>query len=181
MLQLGVAGCNFLGRNFEDTRARVPLARYITTNRSRKLKETFDHANISADKDGLLKEQCYTPRIFIQSMKTFLHLVCFSLCPSLFRELRDNGVVKKITIFSLKPHSHIRILIYRTPGLLKTALRRSHRSDIWRQYRQKRGLARNPGHETAFTFGRARENGRNCHSLHEKEIGFKWPNYCRTT
>ena len=62
-----------------------------------------------------------------------------------------------------------------------TALRRSHTSDIWRQYRQKRGLGRNPGREAAFTFCSARENGANCHSLHEKEIGFKWPNYCQTT
>ena len=46
-----------------------------------------------------------------------------------------------------------------------TALRRSHTLDIWRQYRQKRGLARHPGHKAAFTFGRARENGGNCHSL----------------
>lgn len=31
-----------------------PLARYIATNWARKLKETFNHANISAGKDVLL-------------------------------------------------------------------------------------------------------------------------------
>ena len=32
----------------------------------------------------------------------------------LFWELRDNGVVKKFAILTLKPRSHVRILIYRT-------------------------------------------------------------------
>ena len=115
-------------------------------------------------------------------MKTFLHLVLFFFVPkSLPGIARQWSREKKIAIFSPKAHSHVRILIYRTPGLLMTALRRSHTSDIWRQYRQKRGLARYPGYEATFTFCRARENGGNSHSLHEKEIGFKWPNYCQTT
>ena len=39
--------------------------------------------------------------------------VWFSLCSSLFWELRDNGVVKIATL-TLKPRSHVRILKYRT-------------------------------------------------------------------
>ena len=44
-----------------------------------------------------------------------LYLVLFPLCSSLLWELRDNGVV--IAILTLKPRSHVRILIYRTTGL----------------------------------------------------------------
>ena len=43
----------------------------------------------------------------------FLYLVWFSLCSSLFWELRDNGVVKNLQFLSLKPRSHVRILLNR--------------------------------------------------------------------
>ena len=44
-----------------------------------------------------------------------LYLVWFSLCSSLFWELRDKGVdLEKFTILALKPRSQVRILIYRT-------------------------------------------------------------------
>ena len=43
-----------------------------------------------------------------------LYLVWFSLCSSLFWELRDKRVdLEKFTILALKPRSHVRILIYR--------------------------------------------------------------------
>ena len=45
----------------------------------------------------------------------FLYLFWFSLCSSLFWELRDKRVdLEKFTILALKPRSHVRILIYRT-------------------------------------------------------------------
>ena len=43
-----------------------------------------------------------------------LYWVWFSLCLSLFWELPDNRVVKKIFNFDPKPRSHVIILIYRT-------------------------------------------------------------------
>ena len=44
-----------------------------------------------------------------------LYLVWFSLCSSLFWELRDKRVdLEKFTILALKPRSHVRILIHRT-------------------------------------------------------------------
>ena len=45
----------------------------------------------------------------------FLYLFWFSLCSSLFQELRDKRVdLEKFTILALKRRSHVRILIYRT-------------------------------------------------------------------
>ena len=44
----------------------------------------------------------------------FPYLVCLSLCSSLFWELRDNGVVKKFAILTLKHRTHVRVLIYWT-------------------------------------------------------------------
>ena len=43
-----------------------------------------------------------------------LYLVLFSLYSSLFWELRDKRNLKKLTILTRKPRSHVRILIYRT-------------------------------------------------------------------
>ena len=50
---------------------------------------------------------CMTPRL----SGHFLYLVLFSLCSSLFWELRDSEVVKKFAVLTLKPRSHVRILI----------------------------------------------------------------------
>ena len=45
----------------------------------------------------------------------FLYLFWFSLCSSLFWELRDKRVdLEKFTTLALKPRSHVRILRYRT-------------------------------------------------------------------
>ena len=44
----------------------------------------------------------------------FPYLVWVFLCIILFWELRDNGVVKNLQFLTLKPRSHLRILIYRT-------------------------------------------------------------------
>ena len=160
---------------------RVPLARYIATSWPRKLKETFKHANISAGKDGLLIRATAIHLGFLSKVwKHFYIWFVFLSARVSSGNYETMESWKKIAIFSPKAHSHVRILRYRRPVLLMTALRRSHTSD-WRQYRQKRGLRRNPDTEASFTFCRARENGGNCHLLHEKEIGFKWPNYCQTT
>ena len=54
-----------------------------------------------------------TPRL--SGHFSILHLFWFSLCSSLFWELRDKRVdLEKFTILALKPRSHVRILIYRT-------------------------------------------------------------------
>ena len=52
----------------------------------------------------------------------FLHLVLFSLCSSLFWELRHNGCREKFVILTLKPRSHFRILIYLNVGCCPCAV-----------------------------------------------------------
>ena len=72
---------------------------------------------------------CYRPKIepiahvryikILSWLRGFLvifpiYLVWFTLCSSLFWELRDNGVLKNLQFLTLKPRSHVRILMYRT-------------------------------------------------------------------
>ena len=63
---------------------------------------------------------CRTVLIFIliyfewRDTENQQYLVWFSLRSSLFWKLLDNGVVKKFAILTLKPRSHVRILIHRT-------------------------------------------------------------------
>ena len=55
-------------------------------------------------------------------MFIFPYLVWFSLCSSLFRELRDKRVVKKMAILPLKPRSMLEFLIYRTWAIILDSL-----------------------------------------------------------
>ena len=50
----------------------------------------------------------------------FLYLVWFSLCSSLFWELRDYSLRDKFAILSFEARSHIWILIYRTWAIIDT-------------------------------------------------------------
>ena len=54
----------------------------------------------------------------------FTYLVWFSLRSNLFWEFRDNGMKKKKEILTLKPRSHVRILIYQTRAIWYLLLHR---------------------------------------------------------